>query len=372
MIEHTDELTTLRAEVQALRTDLDALRGSTQLVGEDHVRPRADHVPPSVDPPSVAVGEERQSRRSMLRLAGAAAAGAAVLLVDRTPAAADNGLTLSNAGATTTLTSSATTGFHFKASDSSYATNSEVIQVSAGTTSRHCIRAFSNNITSTMFLKNDGIGSALLATSNSLGATATILNNVGPTLNLAVSPGKQRPGLRTGETHFAGGLDTDTQGDLWYCTQTSVSGAPGKWLKVAGPAVAGAFHAINPIRVYDSRRAVYTPNGLRAPQTSFVVPVRDSHDLVSGAVVTADVVPVGATAVAFNVTAVATTGTNFLAVAPGSAASYQASTLNWTGAGQTIANASISPVDSSRQVKVFIGSGTGSTHVIIDIQGYWM
>jgi len=295
-----------------------------------------------------------------------------VLLVDRTPAAADNGLTLSNTGVTTTLTSSASTGFHFKASDSTYATNSEVIQVSAGSTSRHCIRAFSNNITSTVFLKNDGIGSALLATSNSLGATATFLNNVGPTINLAISPGKQQPGVRTGETHFAGGLDVDGQGNLWFCTTTSVSGAPGKWRKVAGPAVAGGFHAINPIRVYDSRRTAYTPNGLRPRLTSFVVPVQDARDTNTGAVVTADVVPVGATAVSFNVTAVGTTGANFLAVTPGDATANNASTLNWWAAGQSIANSSISTLDALRQVKVFMGSGAGSAHVIIDIQGYWL
>lgn len=308
----------------------------------------------------------------MLRLAGAAAAGAAVLLADRTPAAADNGLTQSNTGATTTLTSSAATGFHFKASDSTYATNSEVIQVSAGTATRHCIRAFSNNLTSTVFLKNDGIGSALLATSQSLGATATFFNTVGPTLTLAVSPGKQQPGLRNGETQFIGSLDVDGQGSLWYCHQSGVSGPPGKWRKVAGPSVAGAFHAINPIRVYDSRRAAYTPNGLRPRLTSFVVPVHDARDTNTGAVVTADVVPVGATAVSFNVTAVGTTGANFLAVTPGDAAANNASTLNWWAAGQSIANSSVSTLDGSRQVKVFMGSGAGSAHVLIDIQGYWM
>ena len=175
MPETHDELSVLRSEVLALREELQLLQAAD-------------------------ASTTTSTRRGMLRLAGAAVLGAGALLADHTPVAADNGIVNTNQGVTTTLTHTATTGFHFKASDSTYATNSEVIQVSAGTQSRHCIRAFSNNITSTVFLKNDGIGSALLATSNSLGATATFLNNKGPTINLAPAPGKpqRQPSVRTG------------------------------------------------------------------------------------------------------------------------------------------------------------------------------
>ena len=343
MDDTTDELAHLHAEVARLRREVAELR-------------------------SVDTGP---SRRGLLRLAGAAALGAAASVAGRTPVAADNGIVNTNQGATTTLTHSSATGFHFKSSDSPYATNSEVIQVSAGATSRHCIRAFSNNITSTMFLRNEGIGSALLATSNSIGATATFYNAVGSTLNIGLSTGKVEPSLRTGESQFVGSIDIDGQGNLWLCTVSGAGAEPGRWQKLGGLSTAGAFHAISPFRAYDSRKATYTPTGLRAANTSFAVGVQNAHDITTGAVLLTDVVPTGATAVAFNITAVGTTDRNFLAVAPGDATTYTASTLNWLGANAVTANASISKIDADRQLKVFIGSQPGSTHVVIDVQGYW-
>eukprot|EP01041_Mallomonas_annulata_P018154 gene18153-36952_t len=52
--------------------------------------------------------------------------------------------------------------------------------------------------------------------------------------------------------HTAGAVQRDEQGDLWYCV---ASGTPGDWRKIVGLASAGAFHAIDPVRVYDSRSA---------------------------------------------------------------------------------------------------------------------
>jgi hypothetical protein len=91
----------------------------------------------------------------------------------------------------------------------------------------------------------------------------------------------------------------------------------------------------------------------------------------SGAVNVANIVPEGASAVTFNVTATGTTGANFLSVAPGNAASSGASTLNWAG-GYDIANGSVVKLDATRQVKVFMGDQGGSSHFIIDITGYYL
>lgn len=162
-----------------------------------------------------------------------------------------------------------------------------------------------------------------------------------------------------------GTLARDSNGVLWYC----YSG--GQWQRVGGGAVAGSFTAIAPTRVYDSRRAGYAPNnGLLTAGTSRVVSVKDGRD-DSGAVVTANIVPAGATAVTFNVTVTGTTAPSHLSVVPGDEASTTSSTLNWIGAGETIANGSLSKLDDSRQLNLIPGPN-GSFHCVIDITGYYL
>ena len=130
------------------------------------------------------------------------------------------------------------------------------------------------------------------------------------------------------------------------------------------------FTPIAPARVYDSRIAAYAPNnGVMARNTNRIVPVKDGRD-ASGAVIAANVVPDGAVAVAINVTIASPTGPNFLSVVPGDAASFTTSTINWPG-GFDAANGAIVKVDASRQLKVFCGDQAGSTHVIIDVTGYY-
>ena len=120
-----------------------------------------------------------------------------------------------------------------------------------------------------------------------------------------------------------------------------------------------------------TRLAAYAPNnGLMAPNTNRVIPVKDGRD-GAGAVVAADVVPAGATAVAINVTVASPTGPNFLSVLPGDAVTYTASTINWPG-GFDAANGATVKLDASRQLKVFCGDQAGSTHVIIDVAGYYL
>jgi hypothetical protein len=135
--------------------------------------------------------------------------------------------------------------------------------------------------------------------------------------------------------------------------------------RLAFAPAARPFHPIAPARVYDSRHG----GGVLAPNTSRVIAVKDGLD-DAGAVATANVVPVGVTAIAYNVTVTGTTGPNFLSVAPGDAASALASTINFPGH-VDLANASVVGVDANRQVKVFCGDQVGSTHVVIDVVGYY-
>lgn len=160
-------------------------------------------------------------------------------------------------------------------------------------------------------------------------------------------------------------LARDVDGSLWW------NYVANQWRKLAGPTTAGAFHPIDPIRAYDSRVATYPVNGLLASNQSRVVSVADGHDAV-GAVTDTGAVPAGATAVAYNVTVTGTTASNFLSVVPGDAAAFTTSTINWSGANQSLANGSIVKLDASRQVKIFGGYDSGATHVIIDITGYFL
>ena len=151
-------------------------------------------------------------------------------------------------------------------------------------------------------------------------------------------------------------------GNLWFCTS---SGTPGTWRKLAGPASSGAIHAISPRRAYDSRFG----DGPLSGGENRVISVANAIDVASGAS-TGTLVPADATAVMFNLTIVGTSQNGFLAVAPGDAATFEASTINWRGSGQVFANGSMSTVDSSRQLRVFAGGG--STGFIIDITGYML
>ncbi len=192
------------------------------------------------------------------------------------------------------------------------------------------------------------------------------LSSIGETAAIQLHPASQiAPPARMNQ-HFAGEIDVDANRDVWYCVE---DGTPGRWRKLAGPMTSGAFHAIEPARVYDSRLASATPPGLMAPNTNRVVSVKDGRD-GTGAIVTPDVVPAGATAVAFNLTVAGPTGPNFVSVVPGDATGFTTSTINFPG-GFDAANGSVVKLDADRQVKLFCGDQSGSTHVIVDITGYY-
>ena len=137
----------------------------------------------------------------------------------------------------------------------------------------------------------------------------------------------------------------------------------------ATPETGTVFHPISPIRAYDSRNPVYPNSGLLGPNTSRVISIKDGHD-GAGAVNALDVVPVGATAITYNITIGAPTGPNFVAVTPGDAASFLASAVNFNGTAD-IANAATVAIDVNRQIKVWGGDQSGSAHVIIDVTGYY-
>ena len=140
---------------------------------------------------------------------------------------------------------------------------------------------------------------------------------------------------------------------------------------VPAPQGSTGFVPVNPVRAFDSRQGGYANKGPLAPNTSRVISVKDAHD-AGGNVSAADVVPIGAKAIACNLTAANTTAANYLALTPGDAASFTASAINWVDPGDSIANGLIVPIDAERQVKVWAGDQAGSTDFILDVTGYFV
>jgi hypothetical protein len=136
-----------------------------------------------------------------------------------------------------------------------------------------------------------------------------------------------------------------------------------------GAASATSFFPLNPGRVYDSRWPVFGNAKILLGQNR-VVSVKDRRRILpdDGAVDLADFVPVGARAIAYNLTVTDTTGGGYLSVTPGDAATFSASTINWAGSGQSLANGTVGTLDAARTIKVFAG---GTTHFLIDIVGYY-
>ena len=83
----------------------------------------------------------------------------------------------------------------------------------------------------------------------------------------------------------------------------------------------------------------------------------------------ADVVPPGATAIAFNLTATGQRAPGYAVVTPGGQAS-RSSTLNWTAPQRTIANGYIAKLSTTRQLDISMDSA-GASHFVLDINGYF-
>ncbi len=124
----------------------------------------------------------------------------------------------------------------------------------------------------------------------------------------------------------------------------------------------GDFFAVTPMRVYDSRIS----GGRIAAGEERVVSV--SLELKSGNLA----VPPGARAVALNLTIMGTKGKGWLSVRPAGTVWGSTSSINWSGAGVTLANATTSGVGGDRELAVLCGNKRVSTHFTIDVVGYYL
>jgi hypothetical protein len=375
-----DELAALRSHVSRLEAELAAHR-STPLEGSD------------------TAAERPTSRRQMLRIAAGTATGAvaAGLLARGTPAAASDSqqvvIGVANPGESTTrfeygdgsvggLTGSqslieidATTNGAPLGLDGlrSLAASGTAVYGEADGDGGGGVAGFANNSSGlgVSGRANGGLGIGVYAF-NSAGralfaeASAGVGGQFkGGAAALQLLIGNATPPPARGGTYDVGTIDIDDFGDVWLCV---AAGTPGAWRKLSGLGTAGALHAIDPVRVFDSRAQVFgaAPFG---PNSSRIVSVADGRN-AAGAVTAANAVPVGATAVAFNVTVSAPDGPNYLAVTSGDASGFSTSTINFPG-GFDAANGSIVRLDGARQIRIFCGDQPGSTHVIVDVVGYY-
>ena len=223
----------------------------------------------------------------------------------------------------------------------------------------------------------DAIPPAATAVSFNITATATIGSG-----HVAVVPGdvEQSPGISTlnwlPETTVANAssVKLGPDGDVRLFTGAAkdagmlpIIDVTGYFLPVSAVAAqqsGSQFVPVPPLRAYDSRIAGRGSSLGGGAQPGGVGVARTvSAGLDRG-------VPDGATAVAYNLTVTGNSGSGFMAIGPARRAWSGTSAINWSTP-TTVANGAIVGLGPERKVSAFVG-GTHSTHVIIDIAGYYV
>lgn len=375
---------------------------------------------PATPAPAASPLDQPTDRRHLLKqaglAAGVAAVGIAAGVAGATPAAANTGdaLILGNganvAQNVTKATNATTTDAHMFHFSDSYAftpvdggigtltgfagfADAAVMGISTKT-SGSAVRAQSSGTNGVAVSGNaTGYGSiGVTANGNSIGLAATggttgvrtlmsvVDDNAGVSvlggrrgvqvsscaLPLSIIPSAYPSGPPTslGYSALVGDVFVDGDGVLYHCT---AGGDPGTWQRISGQGTAGALTVTNPTRVYDSRLAT----GKLHTGQSRLLSVANGINVTTGAVSTPNVVPDGATAIHYNLTITETEGSGYLQVSPNLySTSVTASSINWTGNGQTIANGLLVKIAASRQVNVIAGGAGGATHFVIDVVGY--
>ena len=297
------------------------------------------------------------SRRRLLRLAGAAVVGgAAASALSHGTANATVGTmqfgTTNNAGTAITTLSAAVLGGVLHVTNSSADETAVGVRGAAtggGTGVRAVIDTPTTNGWGVHAVLNgaDGVG---LVTE---GGKASLL------LGACASPATST------KAHNVGEVLMDSNKVFWVCI---AAGVPGTWRSFAAPTAAGAMYPITPGRAYDSRKPSVSP--LATGQTR-TVSVATKYDINGNSL--GELVPAGATAIAYNLTVVGTVGSNgYLAINEGGNSTVSASIINWSAAGLTLANSSLVKLNANRQITVICGGTATSCNFIIDVVGYYL
>jgi hypothetical protein len=334
----------------------------------------------------VAADELATSRRGLLKKValGAAAAGAGAVALGR-PAAASLGTFASAAtvsdvtytGADLTTTSAVTVrdGANtalplFPAAVGGYGSG---VKVKHGVHGSTTLPAGYGVVAANAGAPADGSTVPAALAVATLGAHARL---IGPQAT-ATAAGVTNPPKTVGPTagDFVGGeLYMDDDYNLWFFVKDGTDVYP---VKLAGPASAGSYHPFlpRPIRVLDTRTATGAAR----------VPSGANPDVTLETALTG--LAALASAVAVNFTVTDTVGAGFhTAYATGTPpadirnadGSVAFSNINWDGAGQNRANLAIVPVgtkgtgNDAKPAITLLAGGGGSTHLVIDVVGYYL
>jgi hypothetical protein len=387
-----DDVAVLRATIDALVEQVAGLTARVRtLEGAPPPEPTADPEPSNA--PHGTIGR----RRALAGLAGAAAAGAAVVAGGAQPAAADNGqalvlgsvsntataatgLTVQGIGATGGLAVTDNSvsnpgavngaaavfgharGANFDTGVFGYtegAAAAAVIGEAAGGAGGTGVWGRSHTGTAGFF-ESAGTGTASVSALQlnpagvAYSANAPIHLRCIPT-DEAVPPSRNRASA-VGQLSW-----TTSQGALWACIG---AGTPGTWRKVVGAGTAGAFHLLPaPVRIYDSRAGTTPSQGPKTPlPAGNVARTIDCKHNGSG-------VPNGATGVVITVLlASAATGSGNLTIWANDKPKPQSNTMVWGGSAGRFTTTALSALDAQARIKI---DASLQTHVILDVVGYY-
>jgi len=163
---------------------------------------------------------------------------------------------------------------------------------------------------------------------------------------LYLVPSSTTAGPPTSGSHNVGEFFVDSTGVLFQC----VNSLSGTWVRQS-PLVTLA----SPVRIYDSR--------------STGGPLALNEDRQLDARANSSGVPTTASAILVNLAIANTVGTGFLGLFKDGISYPGNANINWFGSGQILSNAATTAVANSAKFKVHCGGG--STHVIVDLIGYY-
>lgn len=127
-----------------------------------------------------------------------------------------------------------------------------------------------------------------------------------------------------------------------------------------GSLARSAFVPITPARVLDTRPLT---------ATNFAGPTPAARSSITIPATAFPAMPAGAVAASLNVTLVEAAAPGFVQVLPAGQTPGESSNVNAQAAGQTVANAAITPLGADRAITVYHHSGG---HVLVDVNGYFV
>jgi hypothetical protein len=139
--------------------------------------------------------------------------------------------------------------------------------------------------------------------------------------------------------------------------------ATNRWVRIAGPATAGATQLIDPARVYDSRPGAKPLGGVKAR-------LEPGQNRVVDCTLNGSGVPPAARGVIINLTAANTTGRGNLTVYPDGVPTPSTSSINYV-AGVNVANGATVRCGPGAKIRVACGGSTGADF-IVDVTGYFL